>query len=229
LAATQSINQQDSGGVFVTEIERYVESVLSGLPLEDDEKSEMKEELSAHLNEHIHELMIKGYSEGDASCQAIQAFGNERKINLEMNKALFPYYKVARYLWNVVVVTFFLCLLSYSVTEFYHPEFENSLPLYSVGMGMFLVALLAGVAEVMYEAVNDLFKLKWLKNPWLFFFIPSLIIGIFTSFSLLEHPEQYQDGLWIDLYVIPISALMYLISRELFTLIFVKKKANKIT
>ena len=141
---------------------------------------------------------------------------------------IFPYYKIVRYLWNVVVVTAFLCLLSYSVMEFYQPEFENSLPLYSVGMEM-LVALLAGAAEVIYEAVNDMFKWNWLKNPWLFFFIPSLVIGIFTSFSLLEHPEQYQDGLWLDLYVIPISALVYLISRELFTVIFFKKKTNKTT
>lgn len=213
----------------MTEIERYVESVLSDLPLEDDEKADLKEELSAHLNEHIHELMIKGYSEDDAVSQAIQAFGNGQKINREINKAIFPYYKIVRYLWNVVVVTAFLSLLSYSVMELYHPEFENDLPLYSVGMGMFLVALLAGAAEVIYEAVSDMFKWKWLKNPWLFFFSPSLVIGIFTSFSLLEHPEQYQDGLWLDLYVIPISSLVYLISRELFTVIFVKKKTSRTT
>ena len=210
-------------------IEHYIESILLDLPLEEDEKAEMKEELSAHLNEHIHELMIKGYSEDEAMYLAIKAFGNEQKINWELNKACFPYYKIVRYLCNVLVVTAFLCLLSYSIMEFYHPTFENSLPLYSVTMGMFLVALIAGVAEVMYEAVNEMFKWKWLKNPWLFFFLPSLVMGIFTTFSLLKHPEQYEDGLWVDLYVIPIGALMYLISREFFTIIFVKKKTRKTT
>jgi len=211
------------------EIEKYIESILSDLPLEEDEKAEIQEEFSAHLTDHVNELMIKGYSESDAASEAIKAFGKEAKLNWEMKKVMFPYYKVVRYFWNVAVVTGLLCLLSYSIMEYYNPQLMNSLPASSVITGMLLVALIAGVAEVLYEAVSDMFKAKWLKNPWLFFFVPALLIGGIQSFSLLENPGYYQDGLWIDLFSIPIGAFLYLLSRELFTFIFTREKKNKLT
>ncbi len=211
----------------MNKIERYIESILSDLPLEDEEKEELREEFSAHLIEHVNELMIKGYPESDAVAAAIKTFGKEEKLNWEMKKVMFPYYKLVRYFWNVSVVTGLFCLLSYSIMEFYNPQLENSLPVSSVITGMLLVALIAGVAEVLYEAISDMFKAKWLKNPWLFFFIPALIIGGIQSFSLLENPGFYEDGLWIDLFSIPIGALLYLLSRELFTFTFTREKKNK--
>lgn len=206
------------------EIKRYIESILADLPLKDDEKAELHEEFTAHLSEHIHELMIKGYSENQAVSEAIKAFGSEEKINWEMKKAVFPYYKVVRYFWNVAIVTTMLCLLSYTIMEYYHPEFENSLPVSSVIMGMMLVALLSGAAEIIYEAVCDRFDSKWLRNPWLFFLIPALLIGGIQSFSLLENSDNYPDGLWIDFFSIPIGAFLYLLSRELFSFLFRRRR-----
>jgi undecaprenyl pyrophosphate phosphatase UppP len=158
----------------------------------------------------------------------IKGGNNTLKINkkIKFNEAnmTIPYHKLFRYLWNIVIVTVSFCILSYSVMEYYHPEFDNSLPAYSVIMMFFLVGLVSGVAEILYEAVDDMFRLKWLKNPWLFFFVPALIIGGFQSLSLYKNPDQYLDGLWIDLFVFPIGAFVYLISREFFTLIFMKRK-----
>lgn len=208
------------------DLNQYVKEILSDLPMKKDEKEEFKEELYSHLQEHINELLVKGFSEDEAIQQAIKAFGNEQKLNWEMRKAIFPLYKVIRYLWNIVFVTAFLCLVSYSVMEYYHPEFENRLPAYSMVMGFFIVALLAGAGEVIYEALNDQFKSKWLANPWVFFLFPSLLFGIIQASSLFKHPEQYQEGLWLDLFAIPLGAFAYLLSRQLFTYFFVNSRQN---
>lgn len=212
-------------------LDRYLKEIVSDLPMNDDEKDDFKEELYTHLKEHVKELLIKGYTEDEAVHQAIESFGNERKLNLELKKAMFPLYKVIRYGWNIVFVTAFLCLVSYSAMEFYHPEFDNTLPLESVAMGFFIVAFIACAAEAIYEAINQQFKSKWLANPWLFFLLPSLLFGGIQSLSLFENPEQYQDGLWLDLFAIPIGAFAYLVSRQLFTRVFVRNsrdfKGNK--
>jgi len=210
----------------VKNLDHYVKEIVSDLPMKDDEKEDFKEELYSHLKEHVNELMIKGYSEDEAIHQAIESFGNDRKLNLELKKAMFPLYKVIRYGWNVVFVTAFLCLVSYSAMEYYHPEFDNTLPLESVVMGFFIVAFIAAAAEAIYEAINQQFKSKRLSNPWLFFLVPSLVFGGIQSLSLFENPEQYQDSLWLDLFVIPIGAFAHLISRQLFTRIFVRNSRD---
>jgi hypothetical protein len=137
---------------------------------------------------------------------------------------MFPYYKIVRYVWNVIFVTTSLSLLSYSAMEFYNPQFNNWPPLESVLSGMFLVAVGFGVAEILYEAVISEYKSKWLTNPWSFFLILSLFLGIFMSFSLLKNPDHYQNGLWLDVYVIPISVIVYLLGRQLFSHLFLRKK-----
>jgi hypothetical protein len=205
-------------------IEHYVEEITLNLP--DDEKEELKEEIIVHLQDHVNELLIKGYSEEKAVCLAIESFGDQGKLNRELKRALFPLYKPIRFAWSVIFVTGFLCLVSYSAMEYYHPEFDNSLPLYSVLMGMFLVTLIAGSGEVLYEALASQFKTKWLLNPWLFFLVPSLVFGGIQTPQLFKYPEQYQDSLWLDLYAVPIGAFAYIISRQLFTLLFLRNKNN---
>ncbi|NHM31479.1 permease prefix domain 1-containing protein [Neobacillus terrae] len=207
-------------------LERFLNSVVSDLPMNEDEKCEFKEELYSHLNEHVNELIIKGFKQEEALDIAIECFGNERKLNRELKRSMFPFYKIFRYLWNVVFVTGFLCLVSFTAMEYYHPEFDNALSIDTVITGMFLVAIISGVAEVMYEAVAAEYKSKWLRNPWSFFLVPSLFIGALTTFSLIKHPDQYQEGLWLDLYGIPIGAVAHLFSRQLFTLIFLRNRSN---
>lgn len=206
------------------EIEQYVKEITLDLP--DDEKKELSEEIFVHLQDHVSELLTKGYSKEQAVRQAIESFGNQGKLNRELKRAFFPFYKPIRFMWCVLFVTGFLCLASYFAMEYYHPEFDNSLPLYSVIMGMFMVTLITGVAEVLYEALVSLFKVHWLLNPWVFFLVPSLLIGGIQTPLLFKHPEQYQDSLWLDLYAVPIGAIAYIISRQLFTMLFVRSKNN---
>ncbi|RDI37925.1 permease prefix domain 1-containing protein [Falsibacillus pallidus] len=205
-------------------IEKYVNEITLDLP--DDQQKELREEIYIHLQDHVKELIIKGYSEEKAIRYAIKSFGNQDKLNRELKRTLFPYYKPIRFVWSVILVTAFLCLVSYSSMEYYHPEFDNHLPAYSVLMGMFIVTLIAGLGEVLYEAISSLVQVKWVLNPWLFFLVPSLIVGGIQTPQLFKHPEQYQGSLWLDLYAVPIGAFAYIISRQLFTSLFVRNKNN---
>ncbi|MFG6117238.1 permease prefix domain 1-containing protein [Halobacillus sp. MO56] len=207
------------------EIEHYVEEITMDLP--DDEKRELREEIYGHLREHVQELLVKGYSEDVAIRLAIESFGNKNDLNRELKRSFFPFYKLIRFVWSVIFATVFLSIASYSAMEYYHPEFDNSLPMYSVVMAMFIIAFIAGFGEAGYEALNSKFKLKWLLNPWLFFMFPFLVIGGIQTLLLFMQPEQYQDGLWLDLYTIPIGAFAYIISRQLFTILFVSNKKTK--
>ncbi|WP_409296812.1 permease prefix domain 1-containing protein [Peribacillus sp. SCS-26] len=206
------------------EIESYLDAVVSGLNMSEDEKTEFREELSVHLEDHISELLVKGFSEEEAVRTALSSFGNEKKLNRELKKTLFPFYKLIRYAWCVALVTGFLCLLSYSAMEYYEPRNDNSLPAESVITGMFIIAILSGIAEVLFEALQAEYKSKWLTNPLSFFLIPAFLIGCLTSISLVQEPEKYQDGLWLDLYAIPLGAIAHLTGRQLFSLVFMRRK-----
>lgn len=203
-------------------LEQFVKEVVSDLPA--GEKEELREEIFAHLKEHVYELMIKGYTEDEAVLEAIESFGNGSKLNGELKRAVFPFYKPIRFVWNVIFVTAVLCFISYSAMVYYRPEFDNTLPVESVLMGMFMVVFIAGAAEVIYEALTSQYKSTWLLNPWLFFLVPSLIFGGLQTPLLFENPDQYQNGLWLDLYAVPIGAIAYIISRQLFTVLFVRNK-----
>lgn len=213
------------------EIERYVKEITMNLP--DDEKLEIGEEIYGHLQEHVNELIKNGSSKEMAIRMAIESFGNQNKLNRELKRVFFPFYKVIRFLWSVLFVTGFLCLASYSIMEYIHPELENNLPLYSVFMAMFLVFLLAGAGEALYDALISQFKLKsrGLLNPWLFFLVPALLYGGIQTLLLFNNTEKFQNNLsWVDLYTFPIGAVAYIISRQLFTILFLShKKVNRNT
>jgi hypothetical protein len=208
-------------------VEHFVNKIVSGLPINEHEKEDIKEELTNHLSDHIHESMIKGYTEDEAVIHAIETFGNERKLNWELKKTYFPYYKIARYVWNVFFVTAFLCLISYSTMEYYYPQYDNSLPAYSVITGFMIVAFVSGMGEIICESIAAEYKHKWYLNPWILFMVPSLIIGLVAMTNYFENPQHYQNGYFIDLFVIPISTFLYLFSRQLFTVFFVNNK-NKL-
>lgn len=198
---------------------QYIEVIIAGLPLE--EKEEIREEITQHLNDHMKELMIKGYSQQESIQIAIKAFGNGKKMNWEMKKAVYPFYKITRFLWNTVFVTFVFCLLSYFIMEHYNPGADNIAPLSSVLGGFFIIIFIAGMAELVYEALQfSSVKMKYITNPWIFFLTPSLIIGSLTFIAYFQQPENYQNGLWIDLLVVPIGAFFYVIARQVFNQLF---------
>ncbi|TKC19175.1 permease prefix domain 1-containing protein [Robertmurraya kyonggiensis] len=207
-------------------IDNYVTKIVSGLPMEQVAKEEFREELTAHLTEHINELLIKGYSEDEAISYAIKSFGDHQKLNHEMKKSIFPFYKIVRYVWCTFLVTTFIWTLAYYWNEFYHRQMGDFFQ--EGGMLVFLmIAVILGICEVAYEAASKEYTTKWITNPWFFFLIPSLFITGLLSISFFLHPENYVDGLWLDLFVLPIGTIAHLFARGIFTLMFVNRK-NKI-
>ncbi|WP_416728794.1 permease prefix domain 1-containing protein [Fictibacillus sp. JL2B1089] len=201
------------------DVDRYIDVIVAGLPLE--EKEDIREELTQHINAHMNELLIKGYSETEALQIALKAFGNEKKMNWEMKKAVYPFYKITRFLWNTIFVTFVFCFLSYFIMEYYYPEANNSAPVTSVLGGFFIIVFIAGMAEMVYEAIQlSSVKMKYITNPWIFFFTPSIFIGSIMFLAYFQQPENYQNGLWVDLLVVPIGAFFYVIARQIFNQLF---------
>lgn len=200
-------------------LDQYIEVIVEGLPLE--EKEDIREEMIQHLNDHMNELMIKGYSEQESLQIAIKAFGNEKKMNWEMKKAVYPFYKISRFIWNTVFVTLVFCVLSYMIMEHYNPGADNIAPLSSVLGGFFIIFFIAGMAELIYEAIQlSSVKMKYIMNPWVFFFTPSIFIGGIMFLAYFQNPEQYQNGIWVDLLVVPIGAFCYVIARQIFNQLF---------
>ncbi|MFC0234894.1 permease prefix domain 1-containing protein [Fictibacillus phosphorivorans] len=200
-------------------LDQYIKVIVEGLPLE--EKEDIREEMIQHLNDHMNELMIKGYSEQESLQIAIKAFGNEKKMNWEMKKAVYPFYKISRFLWNTVFVTLVFCVLSYMIMEHYNPGADNIAPLSSVLGGFFIIFFIAGMAELIYEAIQlSSVKMKYIMNPWVFFFTPSIFIGGIMFLAYFQNPEQYQNGIWVDLLVVPIGAFCYVIARQIFNQLF---------
>ncbi|MCA1011696.1 permease prefix domain 1-containing protein [Halobacillus halophilus] len=209
------------------EIEQYVDEITKELP--DEEKEELREEMVGHLEEHLKELLIQGYSEEEAVRLVIDSFGDEVKLNQEFKRSFFPTYKLVRFAWSVVWTVAGLGLLSYFAMEYYHPEFDNGFPLDSLWMGMFYIGSLAGAGELMHHLLQEEIKWKWILNPWVFFMVPSLMISGLQTSMLFTQPEQYQDGLWLDLYAVAIGAMVYVSARQLFNGLFLgghKAKRN---
>lgn len=191
--------------------------------MEEVAKEELTEELTVHLTEHINELMIKGYSEDEAIFYAIKSFGNHQELNHEMKRSIFPFYKIVRYFWCTFFVTTFIWKLGFYWNEFYHRQMGDFFQ--DGGMLVFLmIAVILGICEIAYEAASKEYKTKLITNPWFFFMIPSVFITGLLSISLFQHPENYADGFWLDLFVLPIGAIGHLFSRGIFTLMFVKRK-----
>ncbi|MEQ2525189.1 permease prefix domain 1-containing protein [Bacillaceae bacterium CLA-AA-H227] len=204
-------------------IDNYVKKIVAGLPMEEGDKEDLREELTSHLSEHVNELMIKGYSEDESIDYAIKSFGDHHELNHEMKKAIFPFYKIVRYVWCTFLVTAFIWTLAYYWNEFFHRQMGNFFQ--EGGMLVFLIiAVILGICEVAYEAASKEYKTKWITNPWFFFMIPSVFITGLLSISLFQQPENYVDGLWLDFFVLPIGAIAHLFARGIFTLMFVKRR-----
>lgn len=209
------------------EIEEYVNKIISDLPLSEIEIEEMKLEMVSHLEEHVYELLSYGWKKPEAIKFAIQSFGNEELINKEIKKAVFPFYKIVRLLWSAVFMTTCTGFLSYWSMEYYNPEFDN-LQSFDYYLGVLLLfTFFASVGEMLFEGVVQEFKLKYLSNPWFFCLIPVIFSSVIAWNKWSQNPENYQNGLWLDLFSVHIAVFFYLLSRELFTLLFVPQAHSK--
>lgn len=73
------------------EIEQYIKKIVDHTDCTKEEKDDLKEELTVHLEILTEENMKLGMSEKDAIHAALQAFGSENIIGRELQQAMFPY------------------------------------------------------------------------------------------------------------------------------------------
>jgi len=205
------------------EIELYVQQITLGLPLSNNEKEDIKEEMISHLGEHVNELLSYGWEEEKAIDFAIKSFGEANKIHIEMKKAIFPYYKIVRALFGAVFMTIGMCYISYAGMEFYNPQLGNTQSFEYYLMVFLLFTFFVAVGELLFEGIIQELRIKWLANPWLFCLIPLIIATFVSLHNWTQRPEQYHNGFWLDLFSVHIAIFLYLLSRELFTFLLVPR------
>lgn len=202
-------------------IEQYVDSIVTDLRISKDERQELKEEFMAHLIDDIDDLMIKGYSKEEAISLAMASFGSHTKIHKEMNKVVFPYYKFIRFGWSVIIVAALLCLTSHLVTKMYFPHYDSPI---TIGGFMFLLMIstfFLGLAELMYDAILQEYRSRWVTNPWSFFLIPAILLEIILYIDYAKNTSPDDLWIWHDSLFIPLYLVYYVVSRQTFTWLFV--------
>jgi hypothetical protein len=203
------------------EIERYVDKITSDLPLSNNEKEEVKVEMTSHLEEHVYELLTDGWKEEKAIEFAIRSFGDAKNINKQMKKVVFPFYKIVRALWAAIFMTIGMYYLSYIGMEYYNPHFDNIQSLDYYLMVFLLFTFFVAVGEILYEGIIQEFQVKWLANPWFFCLIPLILASFASLNNWNQYSDSYENGLWLDLFSVHIGIFLYLLSRELFTFLFI--------
>jgi hypothetical protein len=78
----------------VKEFEEYIRTVMSQLPLEPEEREELREEWRQHLTDRMNDLLQQGYARSEAIEQAIRRFGDADTIRSEWMKARPPLRKL---------------------------------------------------------------------------------------------------------------------------------------
>ncbi|MER2000539.1 MAG: permease prefix domain 1-containing protein [Lysinibacillus sp.] len=205
-------------------IEQFVDVIVADLPVNEHEKNEMKEEMMQHLFEHFDELMLQGYTKEQAISTVVASFGSEKTIGKEMKKVLFQYYKFVRFFVSAIAVAALFCVTSHLLTVFYFPQHDSAITVDLFLLMVMICIIFLGVAELAYEGVTQIYhNNKWI-NPWSFYLIPALLL---TGIVIIEHISNLEQGNhWIynDLLGLPLYPLFYVVSRQLFTLLFVRRK-----
>ncbi|GAA0464257.1 permease prefix domain 1-containing protein [Alkalibacillus silvisoli] len=70
---------------------QYVESILHHVELNDENKRDMKEEFTLHINQKTKAYEKEGFSKKQAEEEAISEFGESREIGKELNREIFPF------------------------------------------------------------------------------------------------------------------------------------------
>ena len=210
-------------------IEQFVDGIVEDLPVNEVEKKEMKEEMTQHLLEHFDELMLQGYSKDEAISTVVASFGSEKTIGKEMKKVLFPYYKFVRFLVSAIAVAILLCVTSHFLTQFYFPQHDSAITVDLFLLMVMICIIFLGGAEMAYEGITQIYHTNRWFNPWSFYLIPALLL---TGIVIIEHISNLEQGKhWIynDLLGLPLYPIFYVVCRQLFTLLFVRKKHRQVT
>ncbi|MGN1386653.1 MAG: permease prefix domain 1-containing protein [Bacillus sp. (in: firmicutes)] len=119
------------------EIEQYIKKIVDHTDCSKEEKEDLAEELTVHLEILTEENIKLGMSEQEAVQEAIRIFGSEHTIGEQLQQAMFPY---RRELLVTISLSFIaLTFAAYSVYLFYLQEASNIELLINVLIGLGLL------------------------------------------------------------------------------------------
>lgn len=119
------------------EIEQYIKKIVDHTDCTKDEKEDLAEELTVHLEILMEENMKLGMSEQEAIQEAIRVFGSENTVGDQLQQAMFPY---RRELLITISLSFIaLSFAAYSVYLFNVQEASNVELLINVFIGLGLL------------------------------------------------------------------------------------------
>ncbi|WP_080848379.1 VanZ family protein [Cytobacillus gottheilii] len=108
-------------------IEAYIDKIVKQLNCDEEEKREIKDEMSDHLNLLQQEYIDQGYSNPVAVQKAIESFGEEKQLTNGLQASIFPFHKIfMRCVWVVFLLYSFAILfillmqrISFVLTDYF--------------------------------------------------------------------------------------------------------------
>jgi len=138
------------------EIEQYIKKIVDHTDCTKEEKEDLAEELTVHLEILTEENIKKGMSETDAVQEAIRAFGAENVIGEGLQQALFPYRRELLVTLSLAFIT--ISFASFSIFLFDLQEALNIELIINVciGLGLLFVTVSQTFNTKRKLAINSL-------------------------------------------------------------------------
>ena len=93
-------------------VKSYIRKIVSELNCEEQEKSDIAEEMTGHILLLKQEYQEQGYSDTESTQRALKSFGDEKRIEEGFQHSIFPYYKMFRKINWVLFGIYSLIVLS---------------------------------------------------------------------------------------------------------------------
>lgn len=158
------------------EIEQYIKKIVNHTDCTKEERDDLTEELTIHLEILTEENMKIGMSEKDAIHSAIQAFGSENIIGRELQQAMFPYRRE-------LLVTLSLSFISMTFAAFtlYLINYQEALNIemminVCIGIGLLFTTISSTFNAKRKLVINSLITLTLLGS-----LLNSFILAYFTN------------------------------------------------
>lgn len=152
---------------MITEFHRFIDKVVQQIDGNEEEKADLREELTIHLELSYAEFIKNGYDKEAAKQQAMKNFGIPNEIGNDIQQAMFPYRKAM--LLTLAVTSFIYSFIVYLAHLFINGDAHIVWLIISV-ISSSVVALFA------LQVLPSLDRKRWL-NATLIFHITIYLIG----------------------------------------------------
>ncbi|ADL51175.1 permease prefix domain 1-containing protein [Clostridium cellulovorans] len=97
-------------------IDKYIDNIYKEFDRNDDEVKELREEMKAHLYDEIEELKNRGFNEDESIKMAIENFGEETNVSIDLAYIINRQNKFISILWKLAIIVFIASVASYGVS-----------------------------------------------------------------------------------------------------------------